>query len=95
MGFWHTGYMEFHEPLGLGGAVFKPAPPRFPCIHCGKIYASLDEVRNHRFEAHPLHRPVMFLQGRELGTHPVRITRRISAADVQIADCDRVFLNSQ
>ena len=84
MGFWHTGYFEFHELVGLDGT-FKPLPPSFPCVHCGQTYASLHELRNHRFEAHPLHRPVMFLQGRELGTHPVRIARRISPADVRVA----------
>jgi hypothetical protein len=35
----------------------------------------------------------MFLQGRELGTHPVRITRRIAPADVRVEGCDRVRLN--
>ena len=23
MGFWHTGYMEFHEPVGLDGFQFE------------------------------------------------------------------------
>jgi hypothetical protein len=92
MGFWHTGYMEFHEPEGLR-PLPEPLPPRFPCLHCGEEYASLDELRKHRFESHPLSRPVMFLRGRELGTHPVRITWKLSPGDMRIANCDRAVFN--
>lgn len=92
MGFWHTGYMEFHEPVGLEGS-FEPSHPSFPCAHCVKTYSSMEELRRHRFEAHPLYRPVMFLHGRELGTQPQRITRKLLPADVQIEGCDHVALN--
>lgn len=92
MGFWHTGYGEFHEPAGLDPK-FKPQPKRFPCAKCGKLYSSSDELLSHRFEAHPLRRPTMFVRGRELGTNRVRITQPLSAADVRIAPCARVSLN--
>lgn len=92
MGFWHTGYIEFHERMGLD-ASYKPSPPRFPCVHCGKTYSSREQLQKHRFEAHPLHRPIMFLHGRELGTHPARVTQRLSPADVRVEGCDRVALN--
>lgn len=92
MGFWHTGYIEFHEPVGLNWH-FKPSPPQFSCLHCGQVYPSLDELRKHRFETHPLRRPVMFLDGRELGTQRVRITRPISAAQLRVEGCNHALLN--
>lgn len=92
MGFWHTGYREFHEPAGLDPK-FKPQPKRFPCAQCDELYSSPDELLDHRFEAHPLRRPTMFVRGRELGTEPVRITQPLSAADVRIAHCERVRFN--
>ena len=91
MGFWHTAYFEFHEESGLGD--FKPPPPQFPCGHCDIICDSFDDLRKHRFESHPLHRPTLFVQGRELGKHPQRITRPLTADDVQADKCDRAFLN--
>lgn len=93
MGFWHTGYMEFHEPLGLDDFRFEPLLPRFPCKRCGKICSSLDELRKHQFENHPLHRPILFLQGRELGAQLVCITQAITADDVSVEGCDSVALN--
>ena len=93
MGFWHTGYMEFHEPVGLGGCRSKPSPPSFPCAHCGQIYRSVDELRQHRFENHPLCRPTLFLRGQELGTHPVHVTCNLTKDDVTAEGCDRAFLN--
>lgn len=92
MGFWHTGYSEFHEPAGLDPK-FKPQPKRFACVKCGKLYSSPDELLSHRFEVHRLHRPAMFVRGRELGKKRVRITQPLSAADVRIAHCARVSLN--
>ncbi len=64
MGFWHTGYMDFHEPTGLDGWVFDPKPPTFPCKHCGAIWNSLDDLRKHRFEKHSLIRPILFIDGK-------------------------------
>ena len=52
MGFWHTGYMEFHEPVGLGSGV-KATPPVFRCSHCPATFPSSAELRTHRFEMHP------------------------------------------
>ncbi len=92
MGFWHTGYMEFHEQVGLR-PLRKPPPPRFPCVHCKEEFTSQDELRKHRFESHPLRRPIMFLRGCELGTQPVRITRNLLPGDVRIVNCDRAVLN--
>ncbi len=96
MGFWHTGYMEFHEPVGLGEFRFSPSPLRFPCKHCDEICSSLDELRKHRFESHPLRRPILYLQGQELSTHSVRqITRPLAADEVKTEACEKVFLNDQ
>ena len=95
MGFWHTGYMEFHEPVGLDDCRFERSPPEFSCAHCNEIYSSIDKLRQHRFESHPLCRPILFLWGRELGAHPVRITRRPTENDVNADDCDQAFLNGQ
>ena len=93
MGFWHTGYIEFHEPRGLEDVRLEPSPPEFPCKHCNQIYGSANELRQHRFESHPLYRPTLFIQGRELGTHPVRVTRGLSTDDVKVDGCERAFLN--
>ena len=91
MGFWHTGYGEFHESGGL--PKFTPQPKRFPFQQCDESYSSPDELFSHRFEAHPLRRPVVFVQGQELGTNRGPITQPLSAAEVRIAHCDRALLN--
>lgn len=92
MGFWHTGYIEFHEPVGLEGE-WKPVPVRLPCLHCGEVFASEDDLRKHRFEAHPLHRPVLFFNGRELGTQRVRVARPVLPAVVKVEGAERALLN--
>lgn len=94
MGFWHTGYIEFHEPVGLGEPA-EPRPRLFQCKDCDEIYQTFEGLRQHRFESHPLRRPVLFLNGRELGAHPVRITRLLTEQDVLMDNCDQVFLNGK
>lgn len=95
MGFWHTGYSEFHEVEGLGTFVPNLLPQQFPCVHCAAVFTSLDDLRKHRFEYHPLRRPILFLQGRELGAHTVRITRKLIDGDVLTDDCVRAALNGK
>ena len=93
MGFWHTGYMDFHEATGLDLRTPRE-PPSFPCERCGQSFSSATARDNHRFEAHPKHKPVLIVQGRELGAHRLKITRTLSASDVRL-DCDRAWLNQR
>ena len=91
MGFWHTGYIDFHEPTGLGRAAPRQ-PPLFICDRCCESFTSAAARDNHRFEAHPQHKPVLIVQGRELGAHRLRITQTLVPSDVRL-DCDRAWLN--
>jgi len=94
MGFWQTGYIEHHEVAGLGNFSPDLSPPTFTCKDCGEICLSVDELRKHRFESHPSHRPTFFVRGKELGTDSIRITRPLAEEDLNI-DCDRVFVNGK
>jgi len=94
MGFWHTGYLEHHEITGLGDYSPKFSPPTFICRDCGKICLSVDELRKHRFESHPSHRPTFFIRGKEVGADSIRITRPLAEEDINI-DCDRAFVNDK
>lgn len=94
MGFWQTGYYEFHEPHGLGDD-WEPAPVRLSCPNCGEIFESADELRRHRFAAHPLRRPTMFLEGRELGTQRIKITRPVSPTRFWCEGAERATLNDR
>jgi hypothetical protein len=74
MGFWHTGYMEFHEPTGIGD-LFRPAKIVYVCPHCPSSFEDADSLRRHRFEAHPFRRPVLFVRGVELGATAFRVSQ--------------------
>src|SRR5689334_9460164 len=91
MGFWHTGYQEFHELTGL--ETWAPAPPTYHCAHCEAPFDCAEDVRIHRFASHPLRRPSLFVRGRELGTRPLRITQPLAAGDIRIDGCEQASLN--
>lgn len=92
MGFWHTGYIEFHEPIGFGEA-FQPSPLEYRCQHCSAVFDNADALLSHRFEAHPYNRPVLLINGNELGNTPIRVTRKLSAADVRLGHCTNSWVN--
>ena len=93
MGFWHIGYGEFHEHDPVGLSEFKPQPKRFRCTQCDEVYPSADELDSHRLEAHPLYRPVMLIQGREIGNGRVRITQPLSPPDIHLDPCDHALFD--
>lgn len=95
VGFWHTGYMEFHEPVGLGELLASPPAPEFRCEQCGESFPTFDQLRSHRFEKHPAVRPVLFVRGREVGGSPLRVTRSISAIDVRTLHASAARLNGR
>lgn len=93
MGFWHTGYQEFHEDVGLGA--WEPEPVRYRCPHCDAEFGSEGELRQHRFEKHPVRRPMLFLGGRELGTQRIRVAQAIRAESVAIEHASRALINGR
>ena len=95
MGFWHTGYLEHHEEAGLGDYRFVPRPPEYRCAMCGAIFETKDALRGHRFETHPRYRPVLMLNGLELGTVTKRVTAPLRESDVEVTECDAAFLNGR
>ena len=94
MGFWHTGYAEFHEPSGLEGYVYSPPPPvRYVCEHCSASFAELEGLRRHRFEHHPVRQPALWLRGRAAGALPQLLMTPLQPADVVVEDATRCLLN--
>src|SRR5215213_11456233 len=94
VGFWHTGYIEFHEPSGLDRA-FMPGPTLYPCRHCEKAFGTPEELRVHRFEAHAYKRPLLFIRELEVGTTPLRITRALRPAEVSASCYDSARINGR
>jgi hypothetical protein len=94
MGFWHTGYMEFHEPTGEGtGHLVTVLPDMFPCRTCGVEFSTEPDLRVHTFEGHRIQRPVLVLKGRECGRSRLTITRETVADDWAIRNADTITLN--
>lgn len=92
MGFWHTGYMEFHEPVGLEFEI-KLVSPTYPCMQCGQVFDSHEKLRFHRFEAHRHLRPTLYFRGREVGAKRLAVRSVVSEGDICIVNCDQVRLN--
>src|SRR5258708_19848027 len=96
MGFWHTGYMEFHEPTGEGSfAPTAPLPPTYPCPTCGLEFSSERDFRVHAFEGHATPRPVLVLRGRERGSSRLTVTTETSTADWVIQNAQSVAVNGR
>lgn len=93
MGFWHTGYIEFHEPLDLEGLGERLGPPMHQCPDCEEAFEASEALYQHRFESHPALRPRMFIRGRQVGTHPHRITLPLRDTDCAVEGCDEVVIN--
>ena len=95
MGFWHTGYIEFHEDAGLEGYEFEASTREYPCDTCGEIFGTTDDLQTHRLESHPLHRPALIVRGAEAGARSVVITSRLEATDVIVERCEQVLINGR
>jgi hypothetical protein len=96
MGFWHTGYMEFHEPTGEGSFAPRAAlPPTYPCPTCGLEFSSERDVRVHAFEGHATPRPILVLRGRECGSSRLTVTAETSTADWVTKNAQSVAVNGR
>ena len=94
MGFWHTGYIEFHESTGLDTLyAHKPVPPVFTCSQCLATFDSVEELSKHRFETHPAKRPTLLLRGQEVGGARFRVTAAVDPSDVQVHHATTAHVN--
>lgn len=94
MGFWHTGYMEFHEPTGLEGS-YKSEPTFYYCQHCSAKFKTTDALLEHRLVDHPYLRPLLFIRGHELGSTPLTLNRALDPSEVRFSRCDQALVNGQ
>ncbi len=92
MGFWHTGYFEFHEPEELDVERLPP-DPRYVCVSCGTAFFSSRDLDVHRFSGHVRQRPSLILNGRELGKSRLYVTRETRADDWSFANAESVLVN--
>ena len=96
MGFWHTGYFEFHEETSEGSSVSTPPPPpEFPCAECGHVFKSPDDLAVHRFDGHVLTRPLLLLRGRECGRSRLAVITKTQPEDWEFAHAKRVLINGR
>jgi hypothetical protein len=97
VGFWHTGYMEFHEPTGedYGRAPSPPRPPEFPCPDCGLIFSTERDQRAHRFDGHATKRPTLVFKGRECGRTRLMVTGPSAASDWRASDVASISVNGR
>lgn len=96
MGFWHTGYMEFHEPTSeRAGSLlaYAPAPPSFACDQCGEIFGSRDDLNVHRFDGHVFERPRLLLHGRECGRSRISVISQTQPSDWRFENTTSIRIN--
>lgn len=92
MGFWHTGYIEFHEPTGLDTS-YQPSEAWFACEKCSERFKTIESLRQHRFQQHPSLRPLLFVRGIEVGATAFRITKRLADDDVEFNRASTIVMN--
>lgn len=96
MGFWHTGYMEFHEPTGWGDEPRpQPLPPTYPCGQCGQVFATSDDLAVHLFDGHITTRPLLTLRGRECGRSRLSVISTTKPEDWSFRNFRRIRVNGR
>lgn len=97
MGFWHTGYEEFHDFVGPEdtGERPPPKPPAFICGQCGLEFASDRELRTHEFVGHATRRPSLVFKGRDCGRARLLISAPSSPSDWCMSDVTEVRINGR
>ena len=84
MGFWHTGYEEFHSEPGLDKTYEPPKLFRHVCDQCKQQFDDVEQLRGHRFVQHPIRKPLLWLRGRKAGRSAIRISTPLTMDEVSI-----------
>lgn len=94
MGFWHTGYFEFHE-LDEPVLPKPPAKPSHICLVCGAAFFSHRDLDVHEYSGHIRQQPTLILNGREVGRGRLYVTKPTSVHDWVFSNSDSVIVNGE
>lgn len=95
MGLWQTGYMEFHEPTGLGDVVFVPKAVALCCRKCERQFDNEDALYEHSFSEHPYRSPLLLVDGIEITAPKHLIARRLSRRQIRLAHTAFCVINGR
>lgn len=95
MGFWHTGYMEFHELPHIVPELGPRPPSTFPCSRCDVVFTSDEDLRVHQFGGHHTLQPMLVFRGRECGRSRLTISRETTVSDWVIRNAETISVNGQ
>lgn len=95
MGFWHTGYMEFHELTGLPRCDYVPSRPRFACELCEAYFEDLKALRQHKFESHRIQQPALYIHGKSVGSVRAILLTPLCKEDVAIINSEYCTANGK
>lgn len=95
MGFWHTGYLDFHEQTGLSEAYTAPIPVFPRCLKCGQELPNVDAFALHRFEMHPYLQPALLIDGVEFVATRHTISKQIKVDDVRFTNTNTCWFNGE
>lgn len=95
MGFWHTGYLEFHEPTGLSDTYTAPVQVFLRCQKCGQEFPHVDALALHRFEMHPYLQPALLIDGVEFVATRHTISKQIKAENIRFTNANSCWFNGE
>lgn len=96
MGFWHTGYFEFHEQTGEGSRRdYVPVPESFDCMRCGIKFTNRIEHELHSFRGHTSKMPRLLFRERQCGATRLIISVRTLESDWVLLGAEIAYVNGQ
>lgn len=95
MGFWHTGYLDLHDPTGFGDWTGPDLRMRFDCARCRASFDSLEALRQHRFERHPVRQPRAYFRGLEVGAQTIPVRSAFEPSDWVFDAVEEVRVNGR
>ena len=98
MGFWHTGYFEFHDdgderPEGWSIFAEPPQLPEFPCGICGQAFPSRRRLSEHKAQ-HVGLRPRMTVNGQECSRGRMVISSHTGTTAWKFFNVQNVSINN-
>jgi hypothetical protein len=92
--------LDHIDPGNAGGSVRIPElqkirarPVSYQCLECERSFESLETLRLHRLDAHPIRRPYLRLEGFEQHLDHYVVTELLDAEAFHFIDTDRVSID--
>lgn len=95
MAHWSSGYLEFHDTIGITDTSYESIKNVYVCDICHEAFDTKQDLDLHKIVTHPKKLPALYIKSKELGESKFIIPQKLKPSDIKLCNVNKIFINDK